>query len=81
MELRFAYNGACATLARLRGPFPPRRFFFNSVVVVGRKRLKILGLEDLVTVQAAHIIDPVTAHHQFRACMFATRHRSRLSLF
>ena len=62
-------------------PFPPRRFFFDSVFVERRKLFEIFRLEDLIAVQAAHIVDPVTAHQEFSALVFATRHRSRLSLF
>ena len=65
----------------LRRPLPPRRYFFNSIFVEGRKLLQIFGLKDLIAVQASQIIDPVAAHHEFSALVFATRHRSRLSLF
>ena len=65
----------------LRRPFPPRRFFFDSILVEGGKLFEVFGFEDLVAIQASHIVDPVAAHQQFGALVFTTRHRSRLSLF
>ena len=64
----------------LRRPFPPRRFFFDSVFVEGGKLLQVFSFEDLVAIQAPHIVDPIAAHQEFSALVFATRHRSRLSL-
>jgi hypothetical protein len=46
----------------LRRPLPPRRYFFNSLLVKGGKLLQIFRLEDLIAVQAAHIVDAVAAH-------------------
>ena len=65
----------------LRRPFPPRRFFFDSILVERWQLFQIFRLEDLVAVQAPHIVDPIAAHQEFSALVFATRHRSRLSLF
>jgi hypothetical protein len=52
------------------------------VVVVNGYALQIFGFENLVTVQTADIIDPVTPGENFSARMLTDRHiRRRLSLF
>ena len=52
------------------------------VVVVNGYAFQIFGLENLVAVQTADIIDPVTPGEDFSARMLTDRHiRRRLSLF
>ena len=71
-----------AESARWNGPAPvpplgrllaPRLFFLD--IVVDGYLLQIVSLEDLVTIQTTHIIDPIPAHQEFCARMFTTRHR------
>jgi len=48
------------------------RFFLG--LVVGRNLLQVVGLEDLVAIHTADVLDSIAAHQEFRALMFAARH-------
>jgi hypothetical protein len=56
-----------------------RLFFF---VVVDGDLLQILGLENLVTLHATQVVDPIPPHQKLRTLVLTDRHtRCRLSLF
>jgi hypothetical protein len=54
------------------------RFLF--CFVVKGNLLEVVGLEDLVAVQAPDVIDPISPHHEFRALMLTARHIKQIIL-
>lgn len=54
---------------------------FLFVVYTDDDWLQIVCFKDLIARQASNVIDTVPAHHEFRLCVFAVRHRARYHLF
>jgi hypothetical protein len=54
--------------------------FFVGVFVHGGL-FQVVSFENLVTIQAAEVFNPVTPHQELGTLMLASGHRSRLSLF
>src|SRR5512143_2138388 len=52
--------------------FLPARFFFGFVVY--GNLFQIVGFENLTTVHAVHVVDPIPAHQKFRAVMLTGWH-------
>lgn len=48
-------------------------WLFLGLVVRG-DLLQVVGLKDLVAIQAAHVLDSIAAHQELRALVFTARH-------
>jgi hypothetical protein len=51
------------------------RLFF---ILIQRDLFEVVSFEDVVAIQASHIVDPVTPHQKLRALMLTARHRMQI---